>query len=138
MMIDTQPERNPNTHRVHRREVFWQITFPLILGLLLILGLAVWTIVAATNGGNVSQPADASLIFLILPTMVMAIIPLALFAGLAYAVIMLNTIIPPYMRQAQDAMIRVRDGVRTGADKLVEPVIRFKTVIASLEILKRK
>ena len=110
----------------------------MILGIILILSLAAWTIIAAVQGGTVSQPADTSLIFLLIPTMVMAIIPLAIFAGLAYGVILLNKKLPQYFYQAQDVMTKVRDGIRTGTDKLVEPVIRFKSTIAAFEVLRRK
>jgi EamA domain-containing membrane protein RarD len=133
-----QPERNPNTHKVHRREVAWQITLPFILGLLIILGLAVWTIISTARGGSVSQEADTSLIFLLIPTMVMSLVPLAIFAGLAYGVIMLNKALPQYSYKAQQAMTKVRIAIRTGADKLVDPIIRFKSILAAFEVLRPK
>lgn len=134
----TQPERNPNTYKAHRREFAWQVAFPLALGILLILGLAAWTIVAAVQGGNVSQPADTSLIFLLIPTMVMAIIPLAIFAGLAYGIILLNKELPGYFYQAQIAIQKVQVGIQNGADKLVAPMIRFKSTIAALGAIRRR
>jgi hypothetical protein len=70
--------------------------------------------------------------------MVMALVPLAITAGLAYGVILLNKVLPQYSYKAQDAMTKVRDGVRTGADKLVEPIVRFKSTIAAFEVLRRK
>jgi len=121
-----------------RREVFWQITLPLLLGVLLILGLGTWTIFTSVQGGSVRQAADTSLIFLLIPNMAMAVIPLAVFAGLAYGVIWMNKNFPAYLHQAQDAFIKVRDGVRQGADKLVEPVLKFKSKMAALDVMKRK
>jgi len=138
MTNETQTPRNPETHEKHRQETFWQITFPLIIGLALIIGLVALTIATAAQGGNVSQAADTSLIFLLIPTMLMALIPLALLVGLAYGIIWLNKNSPPYFKQAQDAMITVRDGVRAGADKLVEPVLNINSKLASLDALKRK
>ncbi|MBU0510492.1 MAG: hypothetical protein KJ638_02175 [Chloroflexi bacterium] len=137
-MNDTLPERNPITHQDHRREVFWQITFPLIIGAILIVGLAVWTAIAAAQGGNVSQPADASLVFLLIPTLAMALILLVIIAGFAYAVIWLNKNIPPYARQAQDFFASARDIVRKGSDKVVEPVLRIQSALAALRALRRK
>jgi hypothetical protein len=137
-MNETQPPRNPETHQSHRREVFWQITFPIILGVAAILGLAAWVLVLATRGGNVSQAADTSLIFLILPTMLMALLPLVLLAVVAYGIIWLNKNLPPYAKQAQDAFARVRDVVRQGADKSVEPILRLKSALAALKALGPK
>jgi hypothetical protein len=137
-MEDTPLESNPLTQEKHRKEVFWQITIPLVTGLAFIIGLVALTIVTAAQGGNVSQAADASLIFLIIPSMIMTIIPLALLAALAYGMFWMNKNLPPYFKQAQDVMLQVRDGLRSGADKLTEPVIKFKSKLASLEALKRK
>ena len=137
-MNDTLPERNPITHKDHRREVFWQITLPLLIGAFLILGVVVWTTVAAAQGGNVSQPADASLVFLLIPTMAMALVLLVIIAGFAYAVIWLNNNIPPYARQAQDFFVSARDIVRMVADKVVEPVLRIQSALAALRALKRE
>lgn len=138
-MNDNQIETKTSTQRKHRREVFWQIAFPLILGIAIVLGLATWTIIGAVKpDSDTRQAADASLTFLLIPTMAMALIPLVIFSGLAYGVIWMNQNIPTAFHQAQEAIYMVRDGVRSGADKLVEPVIRFKSTLAALEVLKRK
>jgi hypothetical protein len=136
--IVLQPERNPTTKKAHQREVAWQIVVPLILGLIIILGLAAWVVIMAVQGGNVSQPADTSLIFLLIPAMLMALIPLVIFIGLAYGVILLNYKLPQYFFQAQTAMQKVRDGVQAGADKLAEPVIRVNSIAAALGAIRRK
>jgi hypothetical protein len=131
-------ERNSITHAKHRKETWWQISFPFILGLLLILGLAGWAVFATATGGNVGQSADTSLIWIICPNLLLALIPLALFGGMAYGIIVLNQKIPAAFKQLQDVMLKVRDGVQAGADKVVDPVINLKSKIASLEALKRK
>ena len=137
-MNATLPERNLKTQKNHRREVAWQITLPLVLGLIIILSLFAWTIISAAQGGSVSQSADTSLIFLLIPTMVMALVPLAITAGLAYGVIALIKVLPKYSYKAQEAMTKVQGLVQTGTDKLVEPIIRFKSTIAAFEVLRRK
>jgi len=73
-----------------------------------------------------------------MPALLMALVPLALLAGLAYGVIWLNKNLPIYACQAQVIMVQVRDGVRNGADKLVEPVLRLRSALASLEIIKKR
>ena len=137
-MNETQPERNPLTHKKHRVETFWQITFPLILGGLVIIGLAAWTIYAATTGFSVRKTTDLSLVFLIIPAMVMFLIPLIILLGMAYGVIWLNKNTPKFMLRVQDVVDQVRDGVIKGSDKVVDPVIRIKSRLASFQALKRK
>ena len=138
MIENTHDERRLMIQKKIRREVFWQITLPLLVGILLILALATWTIFTVVQVGSVRQAADASLVFLLLPTMAMALIPLVLLAGLAYGVIWMNRNFPAYLHQAQDAFEQVRDGVKQGADKLVEPLLKFKSNMAALGVFKRK
>jgi len=81
------PERNPATHAIHRREVFWQITFPLIIALLLILGLVGVVIFAGFQGlGEVSRWADVSLIWLLLPALVVVLVMLLMLSGVVYLI----------------------------------------------------
>lgn len=131
-------ERNSNTQKAHQRQTFWQITFPLILGILAVSALGVWTILVAVRGGSVSQGADASLVFLIMPFMVMALIPMVLFAGIAFGLIRLKKNLPTAMYKVQQVICKIHDGVRTGTDKGVEPILRLSSTIASIQTLLRK
>ncbi len=138
MIENTAAERKNFIQKKIRREVFWQITLPLLVGVLLILGLGAWIIFTTAQGGSVRQAADTSLIFLLIPNMAMAVIPLVLFAGLAFGVIWMNRNLPAYLHQIQDVFIKIRNGVMQGADKLVEPVLNLKSSLAALDVLKRK
>lgn len=131
-------EPNPKTQQVHRRETFLQITLPLIIGLVLILFLAVLTVITATSGGSVAQAADASLIFLIIPLMLVTILFTLIVGAVAYGLIKLNATLPVYTRQAQDVFARVRQQVQVGSDKAVEPILRIRSFFASLGAFKRK
>ncbi len=135
-MQERKPPRNPVTQQAHRKEAFWQIAFPLLLGVLAVLGLAVWTVWAASGGGNVSQAADTSLIFLIIPTMVMAFILLAVLGALVYGVVSLLRFLPPKFFILQDFFDRMRVGVQRAADRVAEPTLRIGSVGAGWRALK--
>ena len=97
------PERNPATHAVHRREVFWQITFPLIIVLTIVLGLTGGVIYAGVIGlGEVSRWADVSLIWLLLPALVVALLMLLMLVGMVMLVAKLLGVLPGYARLVQD------------------------------------
>jgi hypothetical protein len=138
MTENTFEEQKTRIQKKIRREVFWQITLPLLVGVILILGVGAWTIFKAAGGHSIRQAADTSLIFLLCPNLAMAVLPRALFGGLAYGVIWMNKNFPVYLHKAQEAFIKVRQGVRQGADKLVEPVLKLKSSMAALDVLKRK
>ena len=133
-----KPERNPITHQAHKRETFWQITFPLVVGLVFVLILVILILVAATGDGRLAQAADAALIFLIIPLMLFTFISTIIFAAIAFGFIKLNSILPIYTKQAQDVFAMVRQQVQLGSDKAVEPILIIQSFFASLKALKRK
>lgn len=133
------PERNPATHAIHRREVFWQITFPLIIALLLIMGLVGVVIFAGFQGlGEVSRWADVSLIWLLLPALVVVLVMLLMLSGVVYLITRLLAILPGYARLAQDFFYLVQVRVKSISDKLVEPILKLRSFKAGADALRRK
>jgi len=124
--------RNLLSQKKHRVDSFWQITFPLIIGSLLIFGFAAWAVTVAVNGGQVSPAADTALIFLLIPALVTAFIFLAVLAGLVYAVIWLNINIPFYAYRLQNIFTRVDAQVQSISDKAANPVIKARSLSAAL------
>ena len=138
-MDETQNrERNSRTEASHKREVFWQITFPLIIGVILALTFAVLAVISATSGGSVKQAADAALICLITPLMFFTLIFMIIFGAMAFGLVKANEELPYVAKRAQDALELVRYQVRVGSDKAVEPVLKIRSFFASLGALKRK
>lgn len=134
--LPAQRGRNPITHQAHRREVMRQITLPLVIGGLLLLAAAVFVLVLGVRGqGDVRRWADVSLIWLIAPMMVFALLFLVLTAGLAYAVTRLLAATPIFARQVQDFFILIQYRVAEIADKAVEPVLRSQQGAASWRAL---
>lgn len=133
------PKANPLTQQAHRREVFRQITLPLTIGALIILVAAVAVALAAGRGvDEVGAWADVSLMWLIIPGMLLVLILMILTAGVAYAVTYLLGVVPPYARQVQDFFLLVQFRVRKIADTAVEPALRAGALMASLRALRRK
>lgn len=131
-------ERNSRTEAAHKREVFWQITFPLIVGILLALTFAVIAVISATSGGSVKQAADAALICLIVPLMFFSLVFMIIFGAVAFGLVKANQELPFVFKQVQDIMERVRYQVQVGSDKAVEPFLKIRSFFASIGALKRK
>jgi len=121
-----------------KSETFWQITFPLILGSLIIAALATWAVITAVNGNDIRKQADVSAIFLLAPFLLCTLIPLALTAITAYGIIRLNKILPKYTRQGQEFVSQVEEKVKILADKITEPFLRLESLWASLRALFRR
>lgn len=128
-------ERNPKTHKAHNREVFYQITMPLVFGIVTALLLAVLATQATVSA--VSTWADISLIMMIIPTMIVAVLFVVLTAGTIYLMVKLLPLVPPYARFTQEWLAYISFRVRIGADKSVEPFLRVHSFVASVRAFRR-
>jgi len=128
-ILRTRPtERNPKTMARFRRETWWQITFPMIVVVVLLLagvaGLFVWR-----GAGGVSVVADYSMILLLIPLLFLGIIGFAIMIGLIYLVGQAMHLIPPYTYVAQKATFSVRDQVVSIAQKITNFVIGIRSFL---------
>ena len=130
------PERNPDTQQAHHHEVFWQIIIPILVGLLIVLGLAVTVNFGTT--GSVNRWGEISLASLILLWFFFGMILFGILATLIYATTYLLWVIPPYARLVQDVFVQVKGKVKSGADAAVEPFIRLHAVRAGWQALLRR
>ena len=129
----SQPIRNPKTHAEHRREVFWQITFPLLLGILLILaavGVIVYLTVQPVT--DVGRWADVSLIWLILPSLFLALILLVILIGFIVLVSYLLRLIPPYALMVQLYIEQFKGKLSQIFNLSVEPILKIQTLWAAM------
>ena len=129
--------RNLLTGANHAKDSFWQITFPLIIGILVVLALAVWTVAVAAAGDQVDQAADASLILLIIPALLIAFIFLAILSSIVYLVIWLNRNLPFYTYRLQKFFSRVEGQVVIVAEKSTRPMIKVQSLSAVLRAVFR-
>jgi len=125
------PSRNPVTQAAHRRQVFWQITVPFLLGLVLILTVAVFA--SISGPGTASLYGDVSLIWLILPMLGVLLIGSIIIGGLVYLVVKMNQALPGLAYKIHD-LVKVVQGRLTGvADISVKPVYKVAGVNATIK-----
>lgn len=124
------------THAKHRREVRWQITLPLVLGILLCLALSVLSFFA--ESGTASVWADISLIWLIIPALFFAFIALVILGGLAYGVYYVIKVLPPAMHKVQVFFSTVYLRVKRASDAAASPFIKAQGIAASAKALRRQ
>ena len=127
------PKPNPVTRAAHRREVLRQVTLPLILFVLGFIALVVWFVLAKV--GTVAAWSQIATIFLVLPAMMLSLLLLVVLAGLVYVIAQALHFLPPYARLTQDAIERVNQQVKAGADVSAKPIIQIRSYIAMLDAL---
>ncbi len=129
------PERNPVTHRAHRREVLLQITIPFLIGLVIILVPSV--LISFGPDDFVSRWGDTSLIWLIIPQLFVCLLFLIFMGALAFGVVWLVRTLPAYARQVQDFFNQVGLRTRKITDSIVEPVLRIQSLNAKLKAFRK-
>lgn len=126
------------SYQRHRRQSFWQIIAPVGFGTLLvlvILALVILRAVGTDSGGQVSQWADTSLIWLILSTLLFALLLTLILVGMIYLLARLLKIVPGFTFKIQHYVGLVPVYVESFADKLVAPMIAMKGVGATVSAL---
>jgi hypothetical protein len=133
------PERNPLTEQVHKREVFWQIYLPALIGGIILLLIAAGVLIATYRGtARLSTWAEVSEIILVIPAMFATLIFAVLAAGAIYLITRLLGIAPHYTRLVQDTFVLIEVRVKKVADASAEPFLRVHSFTASLRALRRK
>ena len=125
----------------HRRQKLWQIILPVGLGAVLILaalGMVIYTAVRAPAGKSVSQWADVSMIWLIIPALFIALVIAAVLFTVVWLLTRLLKILPQYTSVAQYYVGIAVENIRSGADKVAKPFIAGKGFAAMVsELLNR-
>lgn len=98
--------RNPHTQARIRRDVFWQIGLPLAMVLLVLVSAGVW-VVLPQGAATRSPIADVSLVMLICPASLLALVTLALVGGLCFGMFYALRELPFLLKRAQDVMVLV-------------------------------
>jgi sensor histidine kinase YesM len=125
------PERNPVTHAQHKKEVLWQITFPMLIGVLIMILMLVFVYYTITVGSSdLSRWADVSLIWLILPSLFLALIFLAFIAAFIYLISMVIHITPRYSRALHLYLELAKSRVVQISDQITDPIVKARSIWA--------
>jgi len=124
---------------LHRHEVFWQITFPFAIALLLILCMVAGLILVGVKGlGDISRWADIALIWLLIPVIILTLISFFAVTGFIYLITRLLGVLPGYARLGQDYVYLFQVRSKKIANQVVEPFLKLRSFKAGAEALWQK
>jgi hypothetical protein len=136
-MSDLKPVDSP-TLRLHKQQIVWQILLPFLLVTLILLTAGIWLVTGATSQTRVWS--DVSIIWLLVPMLILALAALALFVVLIIGMAKLLQVAPRYTSRAQQIAGQVAAGTRKVADGAAKPFVWLEqagAVIKSIFKLKR-
>lgn len=125
--MENFPKESP-TIEIHRRQFFWQIILPLLVTLALLVTGGVFIAIGGTSQARLW--ADISIIWLIVPALILALLVLVLLGFMVYAIARLLKAMPRFTSQAQDIARRVSAGSQKAADATVKPVLWVQQALA--------
>jgi hypothetical protein len=128
--------RNPITHQRHRREVFWQITFPILAVSVILLLFAV--LATGLSAEKASTWADISIIWMIIPTLILSLLTMIFLAAAVYLTLRLLHILPFYFFKGQNWFLLVNLRIGRIGDNLAEPFLRLSSWKAGAGTLSRQ
>jgi hypothetical protein len=119
----------------HRKQRFWQIFMPIILGSVITLAagvLLVLTLTGTVNVGNLSQMAATSTIWLLLPVMVLGVFLTFFLLGLIYLAARVLDILPQYTFLVAQYAALVEAKIKLWTAKGASPLIGIKSIGAAV------
>jgi hypothetical protein len=125
--------KSPVNQSVHQKQILWQVWIPLSLGILMILALAVLAVMTDIgNGVEGGRLAGVSLIFLIIPSLIVCFFVILLLSLLIFGVYKLTEILPVYSFKALMYVIIASDFIRLWSDRVAQPVLVIHEGLAGL------
>jgi len=129
--------RNYVTQARHQKEVFLQITIPIIIFFLIFLILSILAVYPATAEQD-SLWADISLIFLLVPAIIILIILLIILVLSVYATFYLIKVLPNFFFRVYQWLSLMSDKVQWIGVVVTEPFIRVNSWMASVNKMSKR
>ena len=114
-----------------RLHLWLQVYLPLLIGTLLLIGLAIgfWLL----EVGSASVWADVGLMLIAVPAFILGLVLCALLLALIYGAFMIYAKIPEPVQKAQDAMAKVAAGSKRVARVIARPLMMPKAAVAAMQ-----
>jgi hypothetical protein len=134
--MDEQPRPESPTLRQHKRQMVWQIIIPFILMAVLLIAAAV--LVTFGKTASTSLWRDVSLVWLLAPALVLALVAIVVLGAVIYGLARLKKAAPRVTSRAQELTLLGALGIRRIADGTTKPFIWLEQAGAAIRsIFKR-
>ncbi|MFC2065217.1 hypothetical protein ACFLXB_09005 [Chloroflexota bacterium] len=118
-MTNSNPSDRPSMDR-HRRQRLWQIIVPIILISIFIFFVGGYFVLG--GGSQTRVWADISIIWIVLPLLLIFLIALAIIIGLIYVLNKINRSAPLFTNKIQKTFILIQQKTHSFTDSSVKPV----------------
>lgn len=121
-------------HKLHQKEVFWQIWLPIGIGAAALLTLGIMAGLSLQGGtDSAARWGNIAVMWLILPVFALGLLSLFLLIGIIFGVFKLKQILPNYSSIVQMFAQRFSRVIRKYGNKTVQPIMTFRSSKAALK-----
>lgn len=113
-----------------KRDYWVWIYLPLLLGILVLVGIGL--LVVRAGFGSASEWADTSLIFMLIPTIILGLVLVVLLGAMVYGIIKLIPMIPVWFTSIRRFFWQAENAVQRTGDIAVRPFTVMKSSWAAL------
>ena len=125
----------PLAQRNHRRQVWWQIIFPILLAGVVFITLSVLAAWGTNSREQVAQWGNISTVVVVFPALGLLFVTLMVFAVLIFGIGKLLKVLPGFLHLAQSKIDQVGLALQRFSDKAASPVIATSSSWAGLKRL---
>jgi len=134
--MNDSPRIDTPSVKLHKRQFAWQVLVPVIVFAAVIIAAAVLVV---TRGAATDRVvADISIMWLIVPVLILSLVLMVLVGGLIYGMAMLTKIVPTYTGKFQSFLVSVQSGARKIADGTAKPFIWIDQTGAAIKAIFKK
>ncbi|MEA4812865.1 MAG: hypothetical protein VB108_09880 [Anaerolineaceae bacterium] len=128
------PAEESYSVKVHRKESFWKIIFPILLSAVFMLVFLILIVLFSERSqGGLAGAGAAAAVLVILPHFLGLLLWLAILAGLAYGVFVLKQKIPGQGEKLVSLLRKVQIGVHQASNAAAKPSIKLKSGVAQIK-----
>lgn len=123
--------------RTRAGSTFWQITFPALIGSLIILMLGAW-IVLESNPGTISRFAELSTVLLVIPVFFSSLLLLVVLGALIYLVLKIIGGLPSITGRILSVLEKIQHGAEVISKNIAKILIGPTVFLAGFRRKKSK
>ena len=129
-------QHNKEARQAHRRDLIWQILAP--MGVIVVIFIVISVLTAMRPAATASLWADISLIWLLIPWLIVALLALVILGGLIYGMAKLLQIIPAYTKKLLDLIHLIQEKLKLAADASAKPIFFLEGIAAGFRNIFQK
>lgn len=135
----SQPNLKPARIRTptiiqHEHQAIWQIWLPLAIAIVIIVALMVFVVLTTAQGTTqVTRWRDVSMIAMIAPGLMAALMITLVLVGLIYGLVKLLKVLPTFTIKIQAIFYLINQGVYHRANQIASPFLNLRSCWAGLK-----